>query len=146
MDIKIRKANSADFASILSLIKELSVFEKVPHKMTNSLDKMYKEQNFFHAFVGVNQKDEIIGYATYNHVYYTWVGKSIYMDDLYVKTDYRSQGVGSKLISAVVQYAKQTECHKVRWQVSEWNTPAIIFYKKLGAEIDAIEKNCDFIL
>ncbi|MEP7323500.1 MAG: GNAT family N-acetyltransferase [Saprospiraceae bacterium] len=146
MEIKIRKAAVSDFAAIFSLIHELSVFEKTPYKLTNSLERMIKEENYFHAFVAINTDDEIIGYATYNIVYYTWVGKSIYMDDLYVKSAYRGVGAGSKLIQHVIDFAKESGFHKVRWQVSEWNTPAIAFYKKLGAEIDAVEKNCDLIL
>jgi len=45
----------------------------------------------------------------------------------------------------VIDYAKETKCHKLRWQVSTWNNPAIEFYKSLGAEIDHTEQNCDLI-
>jgi ribosomal protein S18 acetylase RimI-like enzyme len=146
MEISIRKAVVDDFAAIFSLIRELSFFEKTPHKLTNSLETMLLEHRFFNAFVAVNPEKEIVGYATYNTVYYTWVGKSIYMDDLYVKAAYRSTGIGSKLIQKVIDFAKEAGFHKVRWQVSEWNTAAIAFYKKLGADIDSVEKNCDLIL
>lgn len=67
----------------------------------------------------------------------------MYMDDLYVKQDFRGLGVGTMLIEKVISYAKETKCNKLRWQVSNWNKPAIDFYKKMGAEIDNVEQNCD---
>ena len=111
-----------------------------------AIELMESEKDHFYAFVAVTLDEEVVGYATYNTVYYTWSGKSIYMDDLYVKSSHRSQGIGSQLIQAVINHAKGSGCHKVRWQVSEWNAPAIAFYKKLGAEINAVEKNCDLML
>ncbi len=146
MEITIRKRTEADLPQIYGLIQELALFEKVADRMTNTLPLMIVEQDHMHAFVAVTADARIMGYATYNHVYYTWAGKSIYMDDLYVQQAYRGLGVGSKLIQAVIEYAKASGCHKIRWQVSEWNAPAILFYKKLGAKINAIEQNCDLIL
>ena len=58
---------------------------------------------------------------TYFYAYYTWSGKSMYMDDLYVRADSRGQGVGSKLINRVIEQAKADKCKRLRWQVSEWN-------------------------
>lgn len=68
------------------------------------------------------------------------------MDDLYVKAAYRGNGIETKLINQVINHAKATNCHKVRWQVSEWNGPAIDFYKSLGATISSVESNCDLLL
>ncbi len=66
------------------------------------------------------------------------------MDDLYVKPDYRKQGLGKKLIEAIIHKAKEENCKKIRWQVSGWNQNAIDFYKSLGAEVCDVESNCDF--
>ena len=68
------------------------------------------------------------------------------MDDLYVKESYRGKGIGSMLIQKVIEYAQSAQCHKLRWQVSDWNAPAIRFYKSLGGVIDAQERNCDLDL
>ncbi|MBK8281731.1 MAG: GNAT family N-acetyltransferase [Saprospiraceae bacterium] len=146
MDLIIRHHKTSELPQIFALITELSFFEKVPDHLTNTLELMESEKDHFYAFVAVTPDEEVVGYATYNTVYYTWSGKSIYMDDLYVKSSHRSQGIGSQLIQAVINHAKGSGCHKVRWQVSEWNAPAIAFYKKLGAEINAVEKNCDLML
>ena len=113
--------------------------------MINSVEKMLREKDLFHCFVAENAANEIVGYVTYFFGYYTWVGKSLYMDDLYVRPQYRGQGLGTRLIERVITLGKAAECYKLRWQVSAWNKPAIEFYRRLGAEIDGTEQNCDLI-
>ena len=76
-------------------------------------------------------------------MYYTWVGKSLYLDDLYVKEAYSGQKIGSALLDKVIQFGKDNNCKRIRWQVLEWNKPAIDFYKKLGADLDGEWLNCD---
>lgn len=141
----IRSAEETDFVQIVRLFEEFAAFEKLPQKMTNSVNRMIDEKEFFHCFVAETSDGEIIGYVTYFFCYYTWTGKSLYMDDLYVKQAYRGKGIGSKLMDKVIRFAKESGCHKLRWQVSNWNTPAIRFYKKLGADVDNVEQNCDLI-
>ena len=144
MDITIRKATEKDFLAILSLIKELALFEKAPEKVTNTVEQMNNEKNLFHCFVAVNLKNEVIGMALYFFAYYTWVGKSLYLDDLYVKKTSRGNKIGSKLLEHVFDVAKKENCKRVRWQVLNWNTPAIEMYKKCGADLDNEWSNCDF--
>jgi len=107
---------------------------------------MKKEKEFFNCFVAVNDTKKIVGYVTYFFCYYTWIGKSLYMDDLYIKESFRGQGIGTKLIKEVIDFAKKENCHRLRWQVSSWNKPAISLYKSLGADIDGTEQNCDLLL
>jgi len=146
MNITIRRIQESDYQHLFSLIMELAVFEKQPEKVTNSAELMRIEKNYINGFVAVNNDNEIVGYATCFFAYFTWIGKSLYMDDLYVKQAFRSNGIGSKLINSVIDFAKKENCKKVRWQVSKWNTPAIEFYKSLGAIIDDVESNCDLML
>ena len=145
MTVTIRKIDERDFLVLISLFKEFALFEKLPEKMTNSVEQMLREKEYLTGFVAVNDADEILGYATYFFGYYTWIGKSLYMDDLYVRPDFRGAGVGTKLIKEVIAFAKAEKCKKLRWQVSEWNQPAIDFYKSLGANVDAVESNCDLV-
>jgi GNAT superfamily N-acetyltransferase len=145
MTVTIRKIDERDFLVLISLFKEFALFEKLPEKMTNSVEQMLREKEYLTGFVAVNDADEIVGYATYFFGYYTWIGKSLYMDDLYVRPDFRGAGVGTKLINEVIAFAKAENCKKLRWQVSEWNQPAIDFYKSLGANVDAVESNCDLV-
>ena len=142
-DIILRRFDEADFEQLLTLFKEFSVFEKRPHQMFNNLERMMEEKDFFQGFAAVLPDGQIIGYATFNFVYYTWSGKSIYMDDLYIKPEFRAKGLGSKLIQEVVNHAKANNCQKVKWQVSHWNVKAKAFYRSLGAEIDDNEQNCE---
>jgi len=146
MKINIRKATESDFEQIILLFKEFAEFEKLPEKMINSVDRMETEKDLFNCFVAETQDNEIVGYAVCFFCYFTWTGKSLYMDDLYVKPDYRGIGIGSMLINQVISFAKETGCHKLRWQVSEWNKPAKDFYRKLGADISDVEQNCDLMI
>lgn len=146
MNITIREIKADDFTGLISLFTEFATFEKTPDKMTNTVDRMTVEQEFFNGFVALNDSEEIVGYVTHFFAYYTWIGKSLYMDDIYVKEEFRGHGIGTELINKVIEYAKTTNCQKVKWQVSEWNKPAIEFYKSLGASIDSVESNCDLLL
>jgi GNAT superfamily N-acetyltransferase len=146
MNITIREIKSDDYTGLITLFTEFATFEKTPEKMTNTVDRMTVEQEFFNGFVALNDSEEIVGYVTHFFAYYTWIGKSLYMDDLYVKGEFRGHGIGTKLINQVIKYAQTTNCHKVKWQVSEWKKPAINFYKGLGASIDSVESNCDLLL
>jgi GNAT superfamily N-acetyltransferase len=145
MEITIRTAAESDFPQIVELFMEFATFEKLPEKMTNTVERMMKEKDFFHCFVAETVDKRIIGYATYFFGYYTWIGKSVYMDDLYVKPEFRASGTGTLLIDRVIELAKSSQCHKLRWQVSDWNKPAIGFYKSIGATVDNTEQNCDLI-
>ncbi len=144
MNTTIRKAVEEDFTSILSLVKELAVFQKSPEKVTNTVEQMKEEKNFFRCFIAENEQKEIVGMASYSFVYYTWVGKSFYLDDLYVKESCRGQKIGSELLKKIFEVAKNENCKRVRWQVSEWNKPALEFYKKCGAEIEEEYCSCNF--
>ncbi|MDR0844833.1 MAG: GNAT family N-acetyltransferase [Tannerella sp.] len=145
-DITIRNISEVDFEQIVNLFQEFAKFEKLPEKMTNSVERMTVEKEFFHCFVAETNDNKIIGYVSWFFCYYTWSGKAVYLDDLYVQPNYRSKGIGTKLIHEVIDMAKKSKCHKVRWQVSNWNKPAIDFYEKIGAEIDNVEQNCNLLL
>ena len=143
INYKIREATEKDFPAILNLIKELALFEKAPEKVTNTVEQMKEEQNFFEALVAEKEGGEIIGFALYYFVYYTWVGKSLYLDDLYVKEKYRGNKIGYALLDKVIAFGKDNSCKRIRWQVLDWNEPAIAFYNKLGARLDNEWINCD---
>ena len=144
MNITVRKAEEADFPSILSLIKELAEFEKEPDKVTNSVALMKEEQALFGCFVAETEIGEIVGMAIYFFAYFTWVGKSLYLEDIFVKEEFRRYGIGNSLMKKIFDVAREENCKRVRWQVLEWNSDAISFYRKKGAEIDGKWLNCTF--
>lgn len=141
----IRKATEEDFELILNLIKEFSVFINTPEKVSITLEQMIQDKNYFQCMVAVDE-GKIVGFATYFFAYYSWIGKSIYLDDLYVIEEFRGKGIGADLFDAIITIARDENCKKVRWQVSNWNSKAIAFYKSRGAVIDDVEMNCDLIL
>jgi GNAT superfamily N-acetyltransferase len=145
-EITLREATEADFPALIDLFLEFATFENLPHKMINSVMKMKKEKDYFNGFVAVTPDQQIIGYATWFFSYYTFTGKAMYMDDLYITPGFRGKGLGTVLINRVIEKAKETRCNKLRWQVSEWNHAAIGFYKQLGAEVDEVERNCNLNL
>jgi len=145
MKPNIRPATTDDFANILTLIKEFATFQKTPDRVTNTVKLMKEEQEIFNCLVA-EVDGEIVAFATFFFCYYSWSGKSMYLDDLYVKEDYRGQSIGKDLLLQIIEKAKANNCKKVRWQVSNWNQKAIDFYKDFGADIGDIEINCDLIL
>lgn len=145
MKVEIRSIEENDYKQVIFLFKEFALFEQLPEKMTNSVEQLKNEKEFFNCFVAIIDS-KVVGYATYFFAYYSWIGKSMYLDDLYVSKEYRKQGIGKKLLDSVIDLAKKKECKKMRWQVSNWNKNAQKFYEHIGAEIDDIELNCDLKL
>jgi diamine N-acetyltransferase len=143
MNITIRKATPSDFASLFTLIHELAHFQGTPERVVNTVDQMKEEKDFFHCFVAETDEKEIVGMALYFFSYYTWVGKSIYLDDLYVKESFRGHKIGSRLLEKLFDVARKEKCKRVRWLVSEWNKPAIEFYKSIGSHIETDAWVCD---
>jgi diamine N-acetyltransferase len=146
MNYHIRQAEVRDYAALHHLMKEFSIFIKTPEKFKITIEQMLKEREYIHSLVAEDDDHAIVGYATYFMAYYTWSGKSMYLDDLYVVDTCRGAGIGTRLIEGVIAKARQEECAKLKWQVTRWNRPAIAFYKKLGAVIDDVEINCDLHL
>lgn len=146
MKITIRQGDIADFPAIFSLMQEFSIFQQTPEKLLTSPEQMLADQHLFHCFVAQTDAMEIIGFASYFFAYYSWSGKALYLDDLYVKAAFRRSKTGTALFKAVVHFAKQENCKKVRWLVSGWNDKAITFYEKVGAKIDRTDVICDLIL
>ena len=144
MSYQIRSAAETDFPAILDIIKALALFEKAPEKVTNTVEQMKEEKAYFNCLVAVNEEGTILAICLYFFAYYTWVGKSLYLDDLYVLEPYRRQGIALALLNKLFEVARNEKCNRVRWQVLNWNKSAIQLYKKCGATIDDEWLNCDF--
>lgn len=136
----LRLALPGDENAIHGLITELAVFEKEPLAVINTPNQInidLFQAKVCQAFV-VEDKNlgEVIAFALYFFSYSTWKGKCVYLEDLYVKEAYRSEGIGQILFNAVVEVAKEHKVARMDWQVLDWNTPAINFYKKNNAVLD----------
>ncbi len=137
--ITIRTGNPNDVGELLTLIKELALYEKALNEVENTEEQLLEDgfgANPLYGFFLAEYDGKVVGMALYYYRYSTWKGKSLYLEDLYVQQIYRKHKIGLHLFKALAQKAKDENCHRISWQVLDWNEPAINFYKKLGAELD----------
>lgn len=142
MNYTIREATEEDFPAIMSLVKELADYERSPDKITNTVEQMKQEKDLFTCLVAESEEKEIVGMALYFFAYFTWVGKSLYLEDIVVTQAWRQHKIGTALLARLMQAAREANCKRVRWQVLSWNESAINFYKKCNAEISDQWLNC----
>lgn len=137
MDIKFRKAVESDSGLILKFIRELAIYEKMEKEV------VAREEDLAESLFGDRPAAEVIfaltegseaGFVLFFHNYSTFLGKAgIYIEDLYVKPEYRGKGIGRKLLEHIAGLAIERGCGRVEWWVLNWN-PARKFYEALGAE------------
>jgi GNAT superfamily N-acetyltransferase len=143
--MNVRKGVTADIPKILTLIKELAAYERAPDEVEVSAVEMehwgFGADKVFDFFV-LEKDNVIIGLALYYYKYSTWKGKCIFLEDIIVTKDERGKGYGRLLFNEVAAIAKREKVRRMEWQVLEWNTPAIEFYKKYEAVIDPEWLNC----
>ena len=146
MDITIRKATEQDLPKVFKLVKEFALYLGKAEKVKTTVDDFIKNQENFACILAENKKGEAVGYAIFSTLFHTWSGKSIYLDDLFVKNEYRRCSVGTMLICSLIDYAKQQKVQSLNWQVLDWNESAINFYKKMGATVGDENLNCNYII
>jgi len=136
MSFTVRNAVEEDMQSVLDLITELAVFEKEPDAVNITVNDLindgFSENPKFKLFVA-EQENNIIGIALFYERYSTWKGRSIHLEDLIVTKTKQKIGAGKALYSAVLKYAYDNNYNRVAWEVIDWNTNAIDFYKSTGA-------------
>jgi GNAT superfamily N-acetyltransferase len=136
----LRRGQESDLPRVLALIQELAVYEREPDAVTNTLEMM-RQDGFgptpIFGFFVLESGDDLIGLALFYTAYSTWKGRMLYLEDLVVTEAARRGGYGRQLFDAVVAEAQRTGAQRMKWQVLDWNEPAIAFYKKLGATIES---------
>jgi predicted N-acetyltransferase YhbS len=137
MEIQLRKATKGDMAGIHTLVHELAVYEKAPEAHITTVEEYQKdfENGRFDSIVAV-ENGEVMGMVLFYQGYSTWKGKMLFLDDFVVKESLRGKGIGRLLFEAFLEEAKRLECKMVKWQVLDWNTPAIHFYEKYPVTFD----------
>jgi len=143
-NITIRAFNEKDLEAIFEIIKQWAIYEKALDQLTNSIKQMRDEKDSFNCLVAENEDKKIVWIAMYCFVYYSWVGKSMYLEDITVDQNFRRQGIGTMLLNEIFKVAESNKCNRLRWQVLDWNEPAIKMYEKIGANITSEWNNCDF--
>lgn len=144
MDIQVRLAQKKDLLAIYKLVIELAIYEKEPDAVTASLADYEAafEEGIFEAMVATTKDERIVGMMIYYMTYSTWKGRMLYLEDFVINSAYRSMGIGQLLYDRLLQIAKEKNSKLVKWQVLDWNKPAIAFYKKNKAIIENEWWNC----
>jgi GNAT superfamily N-acetyltransferase len=136
-ELEIRAATEEDVPLILSLIKELAEYERLSHEVVATeealRDSLFGERPVAEVLIG-HLGDEPAGFALFFHNFSTFLGKpGIYLEDLYVRPEFRGAGIGRALLVHLARVARERGCGRLEWSVLDWNEPAIGFYKKIGA-------------
>ena len=138
MEIKIRTGVKTDLPAVLELIKELADYENSGNQVSITLDELENDgfgERPWYWFLVVEKDNAIIGLSFYWIRYSTWKGKFLFLEDFVIKEEYRNQGIGSKLFEKTIKVCKKLNLNGMIWQVLDWNTPAIKFYKKYNSDI-----------
>ncbi|HEX3067675.1 MAG TPA: GNAT family N-acetyltransferase [Thermoanaerobaculia bacterium] len=137
MAFEIREATESDVPQILQFIRDLAEYERLAHMVVAT-----EEQLRSTLFGAVRLAEVLIasedgapaGFAIFFHNYSTFLAQpGIYLEDLFVKPEFRGRGYGKALLVRLAQIARDRNCGRVEWAVLNWNEPSIAFYKSLGA-------------
>lgn len=137
MNLELRPPTTDEAHLVVGFIQELADYERLSHEcviteedVKNAIfrEKPYAECRL--AFL-----DEIpVGFCLFFYNFSTFLGKpGLYLEDLYVKPEYRNAGVGKRILSHLAQVAIEKDCGRFEWSVLDWNEPSIAFYRKIGA-------------
>lgn len=141
----IRRGNIDDLPRALELVTELATFERAADQVTNTVKQMERDgfgpEPIFGFFVAENENG-IVGLSLFYWRYSTWKGKRLYLEDIIVTESQRGKGIGKRLFERTLQHALDSNCSGMMWQVLDWNSPAIEFYKKYGSSLTNEWINC----
>jgi GNAT superfamily N-acetyltransferase len=136
-EVSVRAASYEDLPLILSFIKKLAEYERLSHEVFAT------EEALRHWLFGGSPVAEVLkgedregpaGFALFFHSFSTFLGRpGIYLEDLYVRPEFRGRGIGRALLVDLAKLAKERGCGRLEWSVLDWNEPAIGFYKGIGA-------------
>lgn len=136
-NFNFRYANETDVALILYFIKELAEYEKMSNEVV-ATEELLKEWIFEKKKAEVIfalEDGKEVGFALFFHNFSTFLGRAgIYLEDLFVKPEYRGKGYGKALLKKLAEIAVERGCGRLEWSCLDWNKPSIDFYFSLGAE------------
>jgi GNAT superfamily N-acetyltransferase len=137
-DLEIRFARANDVSTILAFIRDLADYERLAHEVV--ADERSLAATLFSSTPGAEVliaelSGQPVGFALFFQSYSTFLAKpGLYLEDLFVRPTARKHGIGSALMSALARIAVERQYGRFEWSVLDWNTPALDFYKALGAK------------
>lgn len=134
--MEIRYAERKDVALILQFIKELAQYEKMSDEVvaTEAILEDWLFDRKRAEVIFALEGDTEVGFALFFHNFSTFLGRSgLYLEDLFVKPEYRGKGYGKSLLKTLAKIAVERECGRLEWVCLDWNQPSIDFYKSMGA-------------
>jgi GNAT superfamily N-acetyltransferase len=136
MSLHIRTAEPRDLDAVLALVRALADFEKLPPPDAEAAAR-FREHAFRHFELLVAELDgEVVAYAVHFATYSTFLARpSLWLEDLFVRPDVRSRGIGAAMLRRLAQLAVERGCGRFEWSVLDWNARAQSFYAGLGAEL-----------
>ncbi len=137
--LSIRKAQPTDIPLILDYIRELAEYERAPECAVATAEDLERWAFGDHPLVFVELAEwngQPAGFALWFFNFSTWEGKpGLYLEDLFVRPEFRGKSIGKSLLQHLAAVAVERGCARFIWQVLDWNTPSIEFYKAQGARI-----------
>lgn len=131
-----RKAERKDVPLILDFIKQLAEYEKMSDQVVATPDILNEwlfDKNRAEVIFAL-EGDKEVGFALFFHNFSTFLGRSgLYLEDLFVKPEYRDKGYGKGLLATLAKIAAERGCGRFEWVCLDWNKPSIDFYKSMGA-------------
>jgi len=134
--ISIRRATAEDADLLRTMIRELAEFERELDSVSITEADLVRDgfgaDPKFRALIA-EWDQQAAGYAFFFPFYSTWQGRQLFLEDLFVRPQFRGKGIGQALLSYVANIARNENCRAMRWEVLDWNKSAIELYKSLGA-------------
>jgi len=132
----IRPATPSDVPLIRAFVHELAAYEREPHSVQITDDQLLQDgfgpERYYQCLIA--EHDNLpAGFALFFPVYSTWRGRSLHLEDFFVRPQFRGQGIGKALLTRVAAIAVERGCARLQWDVLAWNQPAIDFYRGLNA-------------
>lgn len=137
MNLELRPPTPEEAHLVVGFIQELAEYEKLAHECVITEDDvreaLFRDKPYADCRLAILD-GKAVGFCLFFYNFSTFLGKpGLYLEDLYVKPEYRNAGIGKRILSHLAQVAIEKDCGRFEWSVLDWNEPSIAFYRKIGA-------------